>query len=113
MVCLDVPPAYSIQSLMHSLVCVNTMPVCQRHGQRSRAGLNMAPMSHVIVTANQQLGPRWPNSSKYTALSTPTCRPHIKAVFRPTYMFFCDQNAFELMASFCWMVSNNYSETVK
>jgi len=29
------------------------------------------------------------------------------------YMFFCDQNAFESMASFCWMVSNNYSETVK
>jgi len=31
-------------------------------------GLNMAPKSHVTVTANQQFGPRWPNSSKYTAL---------------------------------------------
>ena len=32
------------------------------------------------------------------------------------YMFFCDKNAFESMASFCWMpwmVSNNYGEKVK
>ena len=29
-------------------------------------------------------------------------------------MFFCDQNANEpAVASFCWVVSNNYSETVK
>jgi len=28
----------------------------------------MASISHVTVTANQQLGPGWPNSSKYTAL---------------------------------------------
>jgi len=27
--------------------------------------------------------------------------------------FFCDQNAFESMASFCGMTSNNYIETVK
>jgi len=27
--------------------------------------------------------------------------------------FFCAQNAFGSMASFCWMILNNYSETVK
>jgi len=31
--------------------------------QLSWVGVNMASISHVTVTANQQLGPGWPNSS--------------------------------------------------
>jgi len=40
---------------------------------------------------------------------------HIYLFLHVYSMFFCAQNAFGSMASLCWMwmVSNNYSETVK
>jgi len=47
------------------------------------------------------------------SLSRLTCRPHIKAVSRPTYVFFYDQNVLEWPASTGWYQNNNYCETVK
>jgi len=34
---------------------------------------------------------------------------HIYSFLHVYSMFFCAQNTFGSMASFCWMVSNNYS----